>query len=228
MKSLLLAAGKGTRLRPLTINTPKCLIKIKDKPLINYWIDQLKINAVEKIYVNTHYLHEKVKKHISSLNEKNINLIYENILLGTAGTLKKNINLFLGDDLLLIQADNYMQDDLSKLIDAHKQRPKSCVMTMLAFTTKTPETCGILTINSKNILQSFIEKPKNSNNNLANGAVYILDKNILNELNKSNRKFFDFSKDIVPNFLNRIYVYKTKNFFIDIGSNETYLEAQDF
>ena len=77
-----------------------------------------------------------------------------------------------------------------------------------------------------NILTSFIEKPKFSNSNLANGAVYVLSDQMIDELNNYEGKMFDFSNDIIPNYFNRIYTYFTDKFFIDIGSPETYSEAQ--
>ena len=227
MRALILAAGKGTRLRPLTNNTPKCLLRVKEENLLDNWLKKIESCGIKEVFINTHYLHEQVENHVNKIKSSlKINLLFEKDLLGTAGTIKKNIKLFLNDDLLLIHADNYMEERLQRLIYFHKNRPITCLMTMLTFKTKTPETCGIICKNDQNILTSFIEKPKFSNSNLANGAVYVLSDQMIDELNNYEGKMFDFSNDIIPNYFNRIYTYFTDKFFIDIGSPETYSEAQ--
>ncbi len=156
MKALLLAAGFGTRLKPLTNHVPKCLVPIKKKPLLDFWIENLIDVGISSIRINTHYLSNIVFDHIEKSRYKNqIELIHENILLGTAGTLIKNIDFFEGGDGFLIHADNYCLDDLNLLIDAHKKRPPNCLITILVFETETPSSCGIVEINSLGIVTSF-------------------------------------------------------------------------
>ena len=132
-------------------------------------------------------------------------------LLGTAGTIKKNLNLFMKDDLLLIHGDNLMQDDLSEIINSHFNRPSECLMTMLTFQT-TPHTCGIVEIDEINF-KSFIEKPKNSVNRRANAAIYILSPDMLQELDKSDN-VFNFSEEVIPKYLNKIYTYHTEKILL--------------
>ena len=90
MKALLLSAGIGSRLRPLTLKTPKCLVPINNKPLLQYWLEQLEKIGVKEFIINTHYLHDQVQDFIkkSKFSER-ITVIYEDELLGTGGTLKK-------------------------------------------------------------------------------------------------------------------------------------------
>ena len=107
MRALLLAAGLGARLRPVTDKIPKCLVPINGKPLIDYWFEQLFKHGVERILVNTHYHAEQVINHIESSKYKDwIDVVHEEILLNTGGTLLKNKNYFRDEPFLLAHADN--------------------------------------------------------------------------------------------------------------------------
>ncbi len=228
IKSLLLSAGLGTRLRPITFKTPKCLVEINKRPLLGYWFDNLeKINA-DTVLVNTHFLRNKVDKYIKSESNRKFKLIttYEENLLGTAGTLIVNKKIFTDSTCILIHADNYTTFNLKYLISAHYQRPKYCLITMLTFRTKTPETCGIVEVDSLGVVQKFSEKPINSSNNLANGAVYVFDNDLIDWLIKNHPNAFDFSIDIIPNLIGKIFTYQTNEPFIDIGTKPTLDEAR--
>ena len=230
MNVLLLAAGYGTRLRPFTNNLPKCLVPINNKPLLDYWINIVVKLKVNRIFINTHYLSNKVDDFIST--NKHISIIetlYEENLQGTAGTLLKNINLFLAqDDLLLIHADNFCEDDLSGLLKAHKSRPKECLMTMMTFETETPFNCGIVKLNKDKVVEKYYEKINEQNGNIANAAIYILSKDALIWLYEFNNNALDFSIDILNKLEGKIYTYHTSKFFLDIGSPENYYKANNF
>ena len=218
MNALILSAGYGKRLRPYTLIKPKCLIKVKGKPILSIWIEKLiKINT-KKIYINTHYHHKQVENY---LKKKKLNIklktLYEPSLLGTAGTLIKNMKYFLNSNLLLAHCDNYFLESLSKMITFHHNRPKKYLMTMMAFKTTEPENCGILKEKNNSIIEYF-EKKKGDNGNLANGAIYILSPEMLRIILDNFSDAKDFSNDIIPFITKYIYVYKTKFFFQDIGS----------
>ena len=93
MRAILLAAGLGTRLRPITDTIPKCLVLIHGKPLLQIWLEKLTEVGIGPFLINTHYLHKQVEKFIeeSEFSEQ-VELVYEEKLLGTAGTLSKNID----------------------------------------------------------------------------------------------------------------------------------------
>ena len=112
MRAILLAAGFGTRLMPLTANIPKCLVPIKGRPLLDYWLDRLTQAGIGPFLINTHYLSEHVAAFIqSSVYRDQVTLVNEAKLLGTAGTLIANLGYFGGKDGLLIHADNYCLAD---------------------------------------------------------------------------------------------------------------------
>lgn len=221
MKVLLLAAGFGTRLKPLTDTCPKCLLKIKGIPILGIWLDYLHKIGLNSIFINTHYLAAKVEKYInnSAFNES-VELLYEYQIQGTAGTIIYNINKFIDDDLLLIHADNYSEADLIKLQEAHNSRPKYCTMTMLLFQTSNPQKCGIVKRDEQGVVVEFYEKVDTPPSNLANAAIYILSVEMLNELKDKNYK--DFSCEVIPKYLGRIYTYETEDRLIDIGTIDDY------
>ena len=183
MKAILLSAGYGTRLMPLTKKKPKCLMKIKRKVLLDFWIEKLLKIGIKDILINLHYKKDKVVKHISkSKHKKFLTTITEEKILGTAKTLISNYNFYKSSEVMLIHSDNYCLDNLKKFVSSHKRRPKNCLLTMMTFETESPENCGILEISKKGIVKKIFEKKKNSPGKIANGAVYIISKKLLKYL----------------------------------------------
>ena len=226
MKAILLAAGFGTRLRPLTNTTPKCLVKIKNKPLLQIWLERLNDAGINNFLINTHYLSNNVKNFIKTSSfYSNCLIVYEKNLLVTEGNLLSNIKYSENQDLILVHADNYCLADFNEFIIKHKQRPKNCLMTMMTFRTDTPKSCGIVEIDEQKIVIGFHEKVDNPPSNLANGAVYILSTDFLKILKEKFPDASDFSTEVLHHFLNKIYTYETKNIFIDIGTIESYNKA---
>lgn len=228
IRALLLAAGLGTRLRPLTFNIPKCLVEINEKTLLNYWIDNLEDINVEKILINTHYLAEKVNQFLDNQYSKktNIERFHENKLMGTAGTLIANYNFFLNSTGILIHSDNFTNMRLFDLLKAHFNRPKGSLITMLTFTTSNPQSCGIVELDKDNIVLRFHEKVKNPPGNTANGAIYVFENEFLEWLIKNHPHAKDFSNDVLPFLTGKIFTYHTKMPYIDIGTPKRLKEAR--
>ena len=223
MKAILLAAGFGTRLRPLTDNIPKCLVPINGKPLLQIWIERLTNFGLDQFLINTHYLSNQVNDFINDSNFKNkCVLINERILLGTAGTLLSNLNFIGEEDCMLVHADNYCLADFKEFIKSHNQRPSFCLMTMMTFRTDTPSSCGIVELDDNNVVIGFHEKVEHPPGNLANGAIYILSSELLKIVKEKYATATDFSTEIIPYFLGRIYAYESLETFIDIGTIENY------
>jgi mannose-1-phosphate guanylyltransferase len=226
MKAILLAAGFGTRLRPLTNSIPKCLVPIKGEPLINIWLKKLVKAGIDEILINTHYLPRQVEKFISGSEFKNnCKLIHEPVLIGTAGTLIENLEFLDNQTSLLIHADNYCIDDLRMFIDAHNNRPKQAIITMMTFRTTDPSSCGIVEVNKIGIVEKIHEKIATPPGNLANGAVYILSPEFLTILKNEYAKCKEFTTEVLVNFVGKIYTYETKKLFLDIGTPENYYKA---
>ena len=223
MRAILLAAGLGMRLRPLTLSTPKCLMPIQGVPLLELWFEKLFAAGFESLIVNTHYLAEQVEQVVSrSKFRTHIQCVYEPTLLGTAGTLIKNIDFFNNEDGLVVHADNYFEGDLRRMIRAHNSRPSATVMTMMTFLTDEPKNCGIVEVDKNNIVHAFHEKKENPPGNLANGALYLLSKELIQIIKTEHNQAKDFSTEIIPSLVGEIYSFMTSDRFIDIGTIENY------
>ena len=226
MRVLLLAGGLGTRLRPLTENIPKCLVQIKGKPLLGIWLERLTSAGFGPFLINTHYLADQVEAYIESSQFRDkVELVNEPQLLGTAGTLLANLDFFNGSDGLVIHADNYCLSDFNAFQEAHFKRPKECLMTMMTFRSSTPSSCGIIELNERGIVTAFHEKVDKPPSNLANGAVYILSKELLFLLGSSFYGVTDFSTEVINRIVGKIYSYETKEVFLDIGTPKSYEQA---
>jgi mannose-1-phosphate guanylyltransferase len=226
MRALLLAAGLGTRLRPLTDTTPKCLVPIKGQPLLTIWLQRLTQAGIGPFLINTHYLAEQVHAHIAaSPYRSQIELVNELELHGTAGTLIENLHFFNDEDGLLIHADNYCLADFTAFMQAHLERPPECLMTMMTFRTEQPSSCGIVELDASGVVIGFHEKVAQPPGNLANGAVYILSAKLLNTLHTQLVAPTDFTTEVLNRLLGKIYTYQTTETFLDIGTPETYALA---
>lgn len=225
-KALLLSGGYGTRLSPLSDIWPKCLMPIKDKALLEYWIDTLHDSGIHDILINLHYLSDEVKKFLERDKFKGlVTCVYEDKLLGTAGTLIKNHEFFRGGDILLAHADNFCSANFSEFIYAHQEKPKSSIATMMTFTTDQPESCGIVTTDTNGILIDFHEKVSSPPSNIANGAIYMLNEEFLDWITEQS-EITDFSLDVIPRLLGKISVWHNEGIHIDIGNIENLLKCQ--
>ena len=228
MRALLLAAGFGTRLRPITDARPKCLVPIEGKPLLQIWLEKLTAAGIGPFLVNTHYLPEQVESYVThSPFADRVTLVHEHTLLGTAGTLIRNLKFFSGEDALLIHADNFCLADMLQFSRAHDARPRECLMTMMTFRTNDPSSCGILELDARGVVLGFHEKQEHPPGNLANAAIYIVSSEMLSILEKSMSLATDFSNEIIPKMIGRIYTYQTNEIFADIGTVAAYEALQE-
>src|SRR6185437_8511686 len=130
MRALLLAAGRGERLRPVTDTVPKCLVEIGGRPLLDYWFDLLFAAGIERILINTHWLADQVERHVAGSRWRmRIDLVHEQSLLGTGGTALANRQWLQRQPFLLAHADNLTDFDVAGLLRAHQTRPAGHVIT---------------------------------------------------------------------------------------------------
>jgi len=216
----------GTRLRPLTNTTPKCLVPVQGRPLLDYWLELLFNGGIERVLINTHWLSAQVNSHVAgSPWQSRVDMVHEAHLLGTGGTILANRDWFGPGPFLVAHADNLTDFDVSGLIAAHRDRPAGCVMTMLAFRTDDPRSCGILELDAKNVVQAFHEKVANPPGNLANAAVYIFEPEIIAAAARLRKPEVDLSTEVIPGFTGRIFAVETKGYHRDIGSADSLLRA---
>lgn len=222
MKAILLAAGFGTRLRPLTETVPKCLVPIGGVPLLHIWLDQIFNSSIHYVLINTHYLSSKVEDFLNGSKYKGrVRLSHENELLGTAGTIFKNMEFIGGEPVIVIHADNLSKFDVDEFIMAHKSRPTYCNMTMMLFETDDPKSCGIVELDETGVVIEFHEKSSEPPSSIANAAIYILEPELISEFNAKSPQVTDISTQIIPNNLGRIFTYLNTEYHRDIGTLES-------
>ena len=228
ISALLLAAGVGTRLQPLTDKLPKCLMPIGGIPLLEHWLSLLYRTDIHNVLINTHHHNAMVEEFLLRARfNKWVKSTHEPKLLGTAETLRQNASFFKGKTVLLAHADNWINCNFSDFLDFHvNRRPDKTIVTMMTFRTTKPKTCGIVEIDSAGVVQKFHEKVTEPPGNLANGAVYLLEPEVTNWL-LEKRDATDFSIDVVPEFLGRIATWENTNIHRDIGTIESLRSAQN-
>ncbi len=218
MRALLLAAGFGTRLRPITNSIPKCMVPILGRPLLEYWLEALELAGVNEIIVNTHYLPEVVNDFVAhSRWNGRITLVYEEELLGTGGTILNNAHLLAEGPFLVAHADNLTRFSVLDFYRTHITRPSKTDVTMMLFRTDKPTESGIVELDGLGIVTKFYEKVANPPSNLANGAVYIFEPSVLEQLRAFNKPNIDLSTEVIPLYLNRINTYINFGYHRDIG-----------
>lgn len=221
MRALLLAAGYGTRLRPLTDRFPKCLVPINGRPLLEHWLELVFEGGVQRALINTHYLPSQVEAYVAeSPWAGRVDLFHEPELLGTAGTVLANRAYFGDASFLVAHADNLTDFDLPEFARIHAERPAGVELTMLAFRTDMPETCGILEVRADRLLAGFHEKVANPPGNLANGAVYMISPAVVELIASYGRPVVDFSTEVIPHFIGRAQVVEHPGYHRDIGNPE--------
>ena len=224
--AILLAAGKGTRLRPLTDHIPKCMVPIRGRPLLDFWITACHKAGFGPIIINTHHLAGQVEQYVqkSPLN-KEVVLVYEEELLGTGGTILALKKLLHGT-IFVAHADNLSVFDMANFLTAHANRPQGCLMTMLLFETPTPESCGIVSLDNQGVVQEFHEKLPGIRETSANGAVYLMEPEVLPLLENCGTENPDISLDLIPQCLGQIFSFKDVAYHRDIGTVKSYTVAQ--
>jgi mannose-1-phosphate guanylyltransferase len=226
MRSLLLAAGVGSRLRPLTDTTPKCLVPVHGRPLLDYWLDLVFEGGIERVLLNTHWLASQVRDHVATSSwSTRIDLVHEDTLLGTGGTVLANREWLQNRPFLLAHADNLTDFDVARFIRAHESRTKGHLITMLGFRTDDPNSCGILELDQQNTVRAFHEKVPNPPGNLANGAVYIFEPEVIDAIASLGKPVVDLSTEVIPKFLGRILCFETDGYHRDIGTRENLQKA---
>lgn len=227
MKAFLLAAGLGTRLRPITNTIPKCMVPIAGKPLLAWWMKLFLHHGIDDVLLNTHYLPEPVRAYIHQHNASGedpyIHEFYEAELLGSGGTVRENYKFVQNDKQFLIcYADNLTNADLTKLVS--EQQRHGDVLTMALFRSNKPEQCGIATLDMQQKIVSFIEKPDHPQSNLANAGIYVATPKVFDYI--PTRDVVDFGKDVLPKLVGHMYGCEINDYLLDVGTLDNYKKAQ--
>jgi mannose-1-phosphate guanylyltransferase len=225
-RAVLLAAGLGTRLRPLTDRVPKCLVEVGGRPLLDWWLAALARAGVRDVLVNTHHLREAVADFLAEAGPRHgleIREAHELQLLGSAGTLRANADFIAGArDVLVVYADNLSEVDLGWLVRFHRGHPDP--FTMLLFHAPRPRECGIAELDAAGRVVVFVEKPESPTSDLANAGVYVLDAAAWREIAALDA--FDLGYDVLPSFVGRMRGAVLDGYHLDVGTPEALERAR--
>lgn len=227
MKAVILAAGRGERLRPLTDGIPKCLVPVKGKPLLAYWLEICQKGGVEDVLVNGHYLAEQLEAYLEKVRlefDIKIHYVHEKELYGTGGTIKRQYDFFKNEEFFFFcHGDNFTNINLSEFRDFHVRRKSG--LSVALFESNVPEQCGIAEeMDGEGRIIRFAEKPPKPVSNLASAAMFMMSPEIVKSF--PDNEVIDFSREVLPKFQGKMFGYKIDGFNIDIGNIENYKLAQ--
>jgi mannose-1-phosphate guanylyltransferase len=224
MKAFLLAAGVGSRMRPLTDATPKCMLAIDGQPLLDIWLDALGKAGVDEVLVNLHHLPDVIQRHLDHRTSAlKVRTVFEERLLGSAGTLLANREWVEGDDFFLAcNADNLTDFDLRALIEVHKE--SATVATLTTFRAENPSACGVIEVDTAGLIVGFEEKPVRPRGNMANAGMYAFSPQVFNDLCGLPPK--DIGYDLIPVLVGRARATLVESYFRDVGTPDAYRRAQ--
>ena len=223
MKAIILAAGLGTRLRPLTSTTPKCLVPIGGVPLLELWLRECERAGVEGVLINTHYLAERVAEFVDARHGIPITLAYEPTLLGSAGTISANWDFVdSSESFLVVYGDNLTTFPLSELTAFHGRHDR--IASVALFRSPNPSACGVVAMDDSGLVTGFWEKPKNPPGNLCNAGLYVFRREVREYLPKDVPA--DVGGLLMPRLVGRSMGLPIRGYFIDIGTLENYYSAQ--
>ena len=227
MNALLLAAGLGTRLRPLTDRLPKCLVPIRGQPLLAYWLALLGEAGLESMIVNLHHRSDDVLRFLERCDWRDrVIPVAEPSLLGTGGSVLAHQEHLGEGPFMVVHADNLSRFDVRAFQARHERRAPGCEMTMMTFSTETPSNCGIVEVNEEGVVTSFTEKPARPSSRMANAAVYIFEQSVLETLRGLGKSEIDLSTEVIPRYLGRMSTFHNDVYHRDIGTPEAYAQAQ--
>ena len=229
MKAMALAAGKGTRLFPLTGEMPKPMAPVVDTPIIEHIFGLLAGHGVDEVHVNIHYLADALLTAYgeeSQVNGMKVHLNREERLLGTAGGVKRLAREF-DDTFVVVSGDALTDVNISELVAFHKE--KGALATVALRRVYDTSEFGVVEIDEEDGIRGFQEKPdpQEAISTLANSGIYVFEPRALEYVPEDT--FFDFAKDVFPRFLEngeRFVGYQGDFYWSDIGTLEAYRQAQ--
>ena len=237
MKAVIIAGGLGTRLRPLTYNTPKPIVPVANRPFVVHQIEHLRQHGVDEVILNLHYLSDAIKKILDDGKEWGLKIYYsiEESPLGTAGAVK-NAEEYFGDEPMLVFNGDILTDiNISQIVEFHKKN-KACV-TLTLTKVDDPTSYGLILTDSDSRVQRFIEKPSweqistyaaQYSVDTINAGIYVLDPKIFKAVPKGVE--YSFERQLFPQLLEKgekLCGFISDRYWIDIGKPRQYRQAHE-
>lgn len=222
LDAVIMAGGKGSRLRPLTENTPKPLLRIGDKPIMEHNVDRLALYGIDDFFISVKYLGEQIRSYFGEGTEKNINIdyVWEDTPLGTIGAVSK-IQNFQHDYILLTNSDILTNLDYEHFfLDFLKQDADLSVVT-IPYQVDIPY--AVLETDNGHIV-NFREKPTYTY--YSNGGIYLIKKSALDLLPKGQAyDATDFMEKLIQQ-KKKVVSYPLSGYWLDIGKHEDFEKAR--
>jgi mannose-1-phosphate guanylyltransferase len=225
VKAFLLAAGVGSRLRPITDTVPKCMLVIGGRPLLDVWLDAFARAGVDEVLVNLHHLPDVVRRHVAARTAPPaVRTFHEPVLLGSAGTLLANREWIRSEEFFLAcYADNLTDFDLQSLVDAHRAHDGPA--TLAVFHSDNPSAGGVVELDGAGRVIGFAEKPSEPTSDLTNAGMYAFRPGVLDEIDDVPPK--DIGYDLLPRLVGRARAVPVEGYFRDIGTPWSYQRARE-
>lgn len=227
MKAVIMAGGFGTRIHPLTINLPKPMIPLFNRPIMLHIVDLLKKHGITELVLLLYHQPEVIKHYFGDGSEFGVKITYVTPLqdFGTAGAVKAAAR-HLDDRFMIISGDLLTDFDLSKVIDYHKQQKAIATITLTSVTD--PLQFGVVITDKEGQITKFLEKPGWGEvfSDTINTGIYILEPEVLDLIPDGENR--DWSQDIFPLLLEQkrpLFGCKLEGYWQDIGNPAAYLEA---
>ena len=229
MKAMILAAGEGRRMRPLTTAMPKPMLPVGGRPLVDRLIDLLRRHSVRDIAINLHHEPRALQAHVGDGRDLGVRVVYssEERALGTAGGVKRMEAFFGGDPFFVLYGDVFTNLDLTALRSFHTGR--RAALTMALYQPDRPAECGVVRLGADSRVLEFVEKPEPGSepSRWANAGVYVVEPGILQFVPVDQP--FDFGSDLFPLLLERgvpLFGNRSDALVVDIGTPAGYARAQ--
>jgi len=227
MKAVVMAGGAGSRLRPLTVNRPKPIVPIVNKPVIGHILDLLKRHGITDVVITLQYMAQTIQDYLGDGSSLGMNIQYtiEESPLGTAGSVKQAQEM-LDETFIVISGDAITDFDLSAIINYHKSRKAMATLTL--FRVPNPLEYGVVIIDEQGRIQQFQEKPSWGEviSDTVNTGIYVLEPEVLDYFEPAQK--FDFSQDLFPILLENkdpLYGYVADGYWCDVGNLNEYMRA---
>lgn len=227
MQAVILAGGKGTRLRPLTIHTPKPIVPVVNRPFLLYQIDLLNQPQIKNLILCLSYQPRKIEELLSDGSRFGIRISYlvEASPLGTAGAFK-NAEEMIEGTTVVFNGDILTDVDLNRVIDQH--RSTGAVATIVVTPVDNPIGYGVVEMADDGRVTRFVEKPRREevHSHMVNAGIYVLEPSVLEHIPEGRP--FSFEYDFFPSLWEKgeaFYAYRHDGYWIDIGTPEGYLKG---
>src|SRR3712207_123019 len=229
MKAIIMAGGQGTRLRPLTSNQPKPMIRIANLPCMEHIVNLLAHHDITDIVVTLQFMPEEIQDYFGDGSDWGVNMRYsiEDSPAGTAGSVKmaeQQLGL-QGDRLLIISGDALTDCDLTRVLEFHEE--KGAEVTMVLKSVENPLDFGIVITEQDGRISRFLEKPAWGQvfSDTVNTGIYLLEASVMDEMPDPEEGEYDFSKELFPKLLDQerpLFGFVTDAYWEDIGTLEQY------